>query len=79
MKNLIRVDFGTNRIERTKEEWIDELIENQLESLDSMDNNDHMITYLLCKGFKGYEQFTVDELIEEIESELGHRYDIEED
>ena len=78
MENLIRVDFGTNRVENTREEWIQELIQTQIESLDSMDNNDSMIFYLLKNGFIGYANMTNDELSDEIYDWLEHKYDIEE-
>jgi hypothetical protein len=79
MENLIRVDFGTNRVEKTREEWTNELIQQQIDSLDSMDNNDHFITYLLKRGFKGYDNYELEELIDEIYDTLSHNYDLEED
>jgi len=78
MENLIRVDFGTNRVENTREEWIQELIQTQIESLDSMDNNDSMIFYLLNNGFVGYKNMSDIALIDEVYDTLAHRYDIEE-
>ena len=78
MENLIRIDFGTNRVERTREEWIQELIQIQIESLDSMDNNDSMIAHLLRYGFTGYANMTDGRLSVEIYDWLAHQYDIEE-
>jgi bifunctional pyridoxal-dependent enzyme with beta-cystathionase and maltose regulon repressor activities len=78
MENLIRVDFGTNRVESTREEWIQELIHIQIESLDSIDNNDSMIAHLLKKGFIGYANMSDEQLIDEIYDWLAHQYDIEE-
>ena len=31
MEKLLRVDFESNRVERTREEWIKELIEYQID------------------------------------------------
>lgn len=81
INNLIRVDFGTNRVEKTREEWINELIQSTIKNLDAVENNDSLITYLLKNGFKGYENMTDDELIDEISNSyfLGCIYDLEED
>jgi hypothetical protein len=78
---LLRVDFGTNRVEQTREEWINELIQSTIKNLDKVENNDSLITYLLKNGFKGYENMTDDELIDEISNSyfLGCIYDLEED
>jgi hypothetical protein len=78
MENLIRVDFGTNRVEKTRKEWIDELIEYELDCLDTIDNNDATITYLLNNGFTGYKNMSDIALIDEVCETLAHRYDIEE-
>jgi hypothetical protein len=81
INNLIRVDFGTNRVEQTRAEWINELIQSIIKNLDKVENNDSLITYLLKNGFKGYENMTDDELIDEISNSyfLGCIYDLEED
>jgi hypothetical protein len=76
---LIRIDFGTNRVEKTREQWTLKLIQREIESLDSMDNNDHFITHLLKRGFKGYDNFELEELIEEIQDALCDKYDIDEE
>ena len=78
MENLIRVDFGTNRVEKTRKEWIDELIEYELDCLDSADLVDGTITYLLNNGFVGYKNMSDIALIDEVYDTLAHRYDIEE-
>jgi hypothetical protein len=78
MENLIRVDFGTNRVEKTRKQWIDELIEYQLDCLDSVDLADGTITYLLSNGFVGYDNMTNGRLSVEVYDTLAHRYDIEE-
>ena len=76
--DLIRVDFGTNRVEQTRQQWIDELIQYELECLDSSDLVDGTITYLLTNGFTGYKNMSDIALIDEIYDTLAHRYDIEE-
>jgi hypothetical protein len=78
---LLRVDFGTNRVEQTREEWINELIQSTIKNLDKVENNDSLITYLLKNGFKGYENMTDDELIDEISNSyfLSCIYDLEDD
>jgi len=78
MENLIRVDFETNRVERTRAEWIQELIEYELDCLDSESNVDDTITYLLTNGFTGYKNMSDIALIDEIYETLGHKYHIEE-
>jgi hypothetical protein len=78
MENLIRVDFGTNRVEKTRYEWTNELIQQQINSLDTIDNNDSFIAYLLRTGFKGYDNLEEDELVEQIGYDLSEIYDIEE-
>ena len=77
MEKLLRVDFGTNRVEKTREEWIQELIEYELDCLDSASNVDDTITYLLMKGFVGYENMNDNALIDQVYDMLGHNYHIE--
>ena len=78
MEKLIRVDFESNRVERTREEWIKELIEYEIDCLDCVDNNDATLTYLLRYGFVGYDNMTDGRLSVEIYDTLGHNYHIEE-
>ena len=78
MQKLIRVDFESNRVERTRDEWIKELIEYQIDCLDCIDNNDATLTYLLTNGFMGYKNMSDDALVDEIYDTLGHNYHIEE-
>jgi hypothetical protein len=78
MEKLIRVDFESNRVERTRTEWIQELIEYELDCLDSASNVDDTITYLLTNGFTGYKNMPDDALVDEIYDTLGHNYHIEE-
>jgi hypothetical protein len=76
MQKLIRVDFESNRVERTREEWIKELIEYEIDYC--VDNNDATLTYLLTNGFVGYKNMSDDALVDEIYDTLGHNYHIEE-
>ena len=78
MENLIRVDFETNRVERTRAEWIQELIQYELDCLDSASNVDDTISYLLMKGFVGYENMSDIALVDVVYDTLGHNYHIEE-
>ena len=78
MQKLIRVDFESNRVERTREEWIKELIEYELDCLDTADLHDGTLTYLLRHGFTGYDNMTDGRLSVEIYDTLGHNYHIEE-
>jgi hypothetical protein len=78
MENLLRVDFESNRVERTRTEWINELIEYEIDCLDCVDNNDATLTYLLTNGFVGYKNMSDIALIDEIYETLGHNYHIEE-
>jgi hypothetical protein len=78
MEKLLRVDFESNRVERTREEWIKELIEYEIDCLDCVDNNDATLTYLLRYGFVGYDNMTDGRLSVEIYDTLGHNYHIEE-
>ena len=77
MQKLIRVDFESNRVERTREEWIQELIEYELDCID-IGHVDDTITYLLTNGFTGYKNMSDIALIDEIYETLGHNYHIEE-
>jgi len=77
MENLIRVDFETNRVERTRTEWIQELIEFELDCID-IGHVDDRISYLLMKGFVGYENMSDIALVDVVYDTLGHNYHIEE-
>ncbi len=78
MEKLLRVDFASNRVEKTRAEWIQELIEYELDCLDSASNVDDTISYLLMKGFVGYENMNDNALIDQVYDMLGHNYHIEE-
>ena len=78
MEKLLRVDFGTNRVEKTREEWIQELIEYELDCLDTADLHDGTLIHLLTNGFVGYKNMSNIALIDEIYDTLGHNYHIEE-
>ena len=79
MEQLLRVDFGTNRVERTKAEWIQELIEHELDCLDTIGLYDGSLTYLLTNGFTGYKNMSDIALIDEIYDTLDHKYYFDEE
>ena len=76
MENMLRVDFELNTVAKTRKEWIQELIEFELDCID-IGHIDDRISYLLMKGFVGYENFSDIALIDEIYDTLGHNYHIE--
>jgi len=78
MENILSVDFELNTVAKTRKEWIQELIEYELDCLDSASNVDDTITYLLTNGFTGYKNMSDIALIDEIYDTLGHNYHIEE-
>jgi len=78
MENILSVDFELNTVAKTRKEWIQELIEYELNCLDSASNVDDTITYLLTNGFTGYKNMSDIALIDEIYETLGHNYHIEE-
>lgn len=78
MEQLLRVDFASNRVEKTRAEWIQELIEYELDCLDTAENSDATMAYLLMKGFVGYENMNDNALIDQVYDMLGHNYHIEE-
>jgi hypothetical protein len=78
MENILSVDFELNTVAKTRKEWIQELIEYELDCLDSASNVDDTISYLLTNGFTGYKNMSDIALIDEIYETLGHNYHIEE-
>jgi len=78
MENILSVDFELNTVAKTRKEWIKELIEYEIDCLDSASNVDDTITYLLTNGFTGYKNMSDIALIDEIYDTLGHNYHIEE-
>jgi len=78
MENILSVDFELNTVAKTRKEWIQELIEYELDCLDSASNVDDTISYLLTNGFTGYKNMSDIALIDEIYDTLGHNYHIEE-
>ena len=78
MKNMLIVDFESNRVERTRTEWIKELIEYEIDCLDTADLHDGTLIHLLRYGFVGYDNMTDGRLSVEIYDTLGHNYHIEE-
>lgn len=78
MENMLIVDFESNRVERTRTEWIKELIEYEIDCLDTADLHDGTLIHLLRYGFVGYKNMSDIALIDEIYDTLGHNYHIEE-
>ena len=78
MENILIVDFESNRVERTRTEWIKELIEYEIDCLDTADLHDGTLIHLLTNGFVGYKNMTDKRLGVEIYDTLGHNYHIEE-
>jgi len=77
MENILSVDFELNTVAKTRKEWIQELIEYELDCLDSASNVDDTITYLLTNGFTGYKNMSDIALIDEIFETLGQNYHME--
>ena len=77
-KNLTVVfkDLNNLSITKTREKWVDEITEYQLELayLDGEYANGLLDDLLRC-GFKGYWDMTDEELTQEIIQELESRYD----
>jgi hypothetical protein len=55
-------------VEKTREEVIDELIEDEVEHF--LGNEDYL-SITLMNGYKGYKDYTNEELIEEWENNIG--------
>ena len=77
MENILSVDFELNTVAKTRKEWIQELIEFELDCID-IGHVDDTISYLLTNGFTGYKNMSDIALIDEIYDTLGHNYHIEE-
>jgi hypothetical protein len=77
MENILSVDFELNTVAKTRKEWIQELIEYELDCID-IGHVDDTISYLLTNGFTGYKNMSDIALIDEIYDTLGHNYHIEE-
>jgi hypothetical protein len=65
-------------VSKTRQEWIDELLENDLALCQSDSTyNDNTIYDLLLGGCKGYINMTDDEIAQEVYNQLEYLYDEE--
>jgi len=76
---MITIEFNDDVIvSKTRQEWIDELLENDLDLCQSDSTfNDNTIYDLLLGGCKGYINMTDDEIAQEIYNQLEHLYESE--
>ncbi len=77
---MITIEFNDDVIvSKTRQEWIDELLENDLLLCQSDSTfNDNTIYDLLLGGCKGYINMTDDELAQEVYNQLEYIYESEE-
>ena len=76
---MITINFNDGVIvSKTRQEWIDELLENDLTLCQSDSTyNDNTIYDLLLGGCKGYINMTDDEIAHEVYNQLEYLYDEE--
>ena len=76
---MITIEFNDFVIvSKTRQEWIDELLENDLALCQSDSTyNDNTIYDLLLGGCKGYINMTDDEIAQEVYNQLEYLYDEE--
>jgi len=76
---MITINFNDDVIvSKTRQEWIDELLENDLALCQSDSTyNDNTIYDLLLGGCKGYINMTDDEIAQEVYNQLEYLYDEE--
>ena len=76
---MITIEFNDFVIvSKTRQEWIDELLENDLTLCQSDSTyNDNTIYDLLLGGCKGYINMTDDEIAQEVYNQLEYLYDEE--
>jgi hypothetical protein len=74
---MITIEFNDDVIvSKTRQEWIDELLENDLALCQSDSTyNDHSIYDLLLGGFKGYVNMTDEEISKEVYNQLEYLYE----
>ena len=74
---MITIEFNDDVIvSKTRQEWIDELLENDLLLCQSDSTfNDNTIYDLLLGGCKGYINMTDDEIAQEVYNQLEYLYD----
>ncbi len=77
---MITINFNDDVIvSKTRQEWIDELLENDLALCQSDSTfNDNTIYDLLLGGCKGYINMTDDEIAQEVYNQLEYIYESEE-
>ena len=76
---MITINFNDGVIvSKTRQKWIDELLENDLALCQSDSTyNDNTIYDLLLGGCKGYINMTDDEIAQEVYNQLEYLYDEE--
>ena len=76
---MITINFNDGvTVSKTRQEWIDELLENDLALCQSDSTyNDNTIYDLLLGGCKGYINMTDDEIAQEVYNQLEYLYDEE--
>ena len=62
-------------VSKTKEEWIEELAEDEINYFESVKDYDEYHKHLLIEGFKGYKNMTDEELSGYILEGLYHFYE----
>jgi len=74
---MITIEFNDDVIvSKTRQEWIDELLENDLLLCQSDSTyNDNTIYDLLLGGCKGYVNMTDEEISKEVYNQLEYLYD----
>jgi hypothetical protein len=74
---MITIEFNDDVIvSKTRQEWIDELLENDLALCQSDSTyNDNTISDLLLGGCKGYVNMTDEEISKEVYNQLEYLYD----
>ena len=76
---MITINFNDGvTVSKTRQEWIDELLENDLALCQSDSTyNDNTIYDLLLGGCKGYINMTDEEISKEVYNQLEYLYDEE--
>ena len=74
---MITINFNDGvTVSKTRQEWIDELLENDLALCQSDSTyNDNTIYDLLLGGCKGYINMTDDEIAQEVYNQLEYIYE----
>ena len=74
---MITIEFNDDvTVSKTRQEWIDELLENDLALCQSDSTyNDNTIYDLLLGGCKGYVNMTDEEISKEVYNQLEYLYE----